>query len=287
MSDRLALGRGDDAFQALPGMDYHSQQALRAIPNNYHDLDNVLSNLNGSLEVGNNGMDELRYNVDLGKYQTAADFDVYYESKVEQAVEESNHTPPPLKVILLEYLIGEARGYANRVLLMNILDQIHINEDSQREVAASNKISSLFREVCPALLLEVGEEMLLDCVGSAGVQVAKEHLANMAAVQKRKSIALSGKIMERNKVELTDEEIAAAAHSSKCTDAKQQGGGKKCYPPRALYSGVAWPDEVDPKNREDYLSDTDFVSVFGISREVYQELPKFKKINLKKDKRMF
>jgi len=39
--------------------------------------------------------------------------------------------------------------------------------------------------------------------------------------------------------------------------------------------------------REDHLSDTDFISVFGYCRAAYRALPKFKQLLAKKEHRLF
>lgn len=38
------------------------------------------------------------------------------------------------------------------------------------------------------------------------------------------------------------------------------------YPLRALVQGVAWPSDVDPTCREEYLSDQEFLRVFSMTK---------------------
>jgi len=48
-----------------------------------------------------------------------------------------------------------------------------------------------------------------------------------------------------------------------------------------------YPSDVDPANREDYLSESEFSSLFGLPRSDYKIMPKWKKQNLKKKHGLF
>ena len=54
-----------------------------------------------------------------------------------------------------------------------------------------------------------------------------------------------------------------------------------------LLQGVIWPPNIDPTKREQLLSDTEFYSVFGMSKLEFRALDKFKQIQLKKEKKLF
>jgi len=47
------------------------------------------------------------------------------------------------------------------------------------------------------------------------------------------------------------------------------------------------PADVDPARREQYLSDSDFQALLGMSQSDFAKLPKWKQNNLKKDKQLF
>ncbi|XP_062255171.1 advillin [Platichthys flesus] len=47
------------------------------------------------------------------------------------------------------------------------------------------------------------------------------------------------------------------------------------------------PEGVDPTKKEKYLSDSDFDSVFGISKDDFAQLPQWKQLKMKKEKGMF
>ncbi|XP_063843292.1 advillin-like isoform X2 [Scylla paramamosain] len=67
------------------------------------------------------------------------------------------------------------------------------------------------------------------------------------------------------------------------------GRGKRTYPLAILKvkDVEKLPPEVDPKHKEDFLSEADFQTVFGIDRDTYDELPQWKRINLKKKAGLF
>jgi hypothetical protein len=50
---------------------------------------------------------------------------------------------------------------------------------------------------------------------------------------------------------------------------------------------LAKPATVDPTKREEYLSDADFSTVFGMDRAAFTALPAWKRANAKKDKKLF
>mmetsp|Transcript_57593 Transcript_57593/g.136947 ORF Transcript_57593/g.136947 Transcript_57593/m.136947 type:complete len:375 (+) Transcript_57593:168-1292(+) len=50
---------------------------------------------------------------------------------------------------------------------------------------------------------------------------------------------------------------------------------------------AARPDTVDPARKEEYLSDEEFQTVFGMSLPDFQKLPKWKQSNIKKAKELF
>ena len=49
----------------------------------------------------------------------------------------------------------------------------------------------------------------------------------------------------------------------------------------------ALPDGVDPAQKEEYLSDAEFVTVFGVDRITFRGMPKWKRDQQKKTKGLF
>ncbi|XP_074524428.1 advillin [Halichoeres trimaculatus] len=68
-------------------------------------------------------------------------------------------------------------------------------------------------------------------------------------------------------------------------------GQKTCQnlPPIALVDKQAneLPEGVDPTQKENYLSDSDFAEVFGITKDDFVSLPRWKQLNMKKERGMF
>uniref|UniRef100_A0AAX7V0T9 HP domain-containing protein n=1 Tax=Astatotilapia calliptera TaxID=8154 RepID=A0AAX7V0T9_ASTCA len=63
----------------------------------------------------------------------------------------------------------------------------------------------------------------------------------------------------------------------------------QCFPPDDLKNKLAneLPEGVDPKQKEKYLSDTDFTTVFGMTKDEFVSLPQWKQLKMKKEKGMF
>ncbi|TMS19235.1 Advillin [Larimichthys crocea] len=61
------------------------------------------------------------------------------------------------------------------------------------------------------------------------------------------------------------------------------------FPPDSLVNKLAneLPEGVDPTQKERHLSDSDFTVVFGITKDDYASLPRWKQLKLKKEKGMF
>ncbi|XP_049588785.1 advillin [Syngnathus scovelli] len=73
-------------------------------------------------------------------------------------------------------------------------------------------------------------------------------------------------------------------HSDAENDASFQ-----CFPAEVLVKKLAneLPRNVDPTQKEKYLTDKDFCHIFGISKDQFANLPKWKQLNLKKEKGLF
>ena len=59
------------------------------------------------------------------------------------------------------------------------------------------------------------------------------------------------------------------------------------YPLRCLVAGVAWPKEVDPTRREDWLDEETFMKVLGMNKNSFKALATFERIRLKKSANLF
>lgn len=63
--------------------------------------------------------------------------------------------------------------------------------------------------------------------------------------------------------------------------------GNGIYPYKTLISGVQWPVGIAPDKREQYLSEEEFLQVFGMNKDSFNELDKFMRQRLKKEKNLF
>ncbi|KAJ1412006.1 hypothetical protein B484DRAFT_402451 [Ochromonadaceae sp. CCMP2298] len=59
------------------------------------------------------------------------------------------------------------------------------------------------------------------------------------------------------------------------------------YPLEALVQGAAWPADVDPSKREQYLSSDAFVQVFRMSKEAFNLQDKIMRMRQKKECKLF
>ena len=65
------------------------------------------------------------------------------------------------------------------------------------------------------------------------------------------------------------------------------GSGRRAYSHEALKTGVAWPPDVDPQEREAWLGSAEFSELFKMTWQQYQALPKWKQQRLKGDLALF
>jgi hypothetical protein len=72
---------------------------------------------------------------------------------------------------------------------------------------------------------------------------------------------------------------------NKAVDTKMRSDGS--YPLEALVQGSTWPAGIDVTKREQYLSDSDFQSVFRMSKAEFNQKDKFVRLRLKKEHNLF
>ncbi|KAM3848831.1 advillin [Vipera latastei] len=79
-------------------------------------------------------------------------------------------------------------------------------------------------------------------------------------------------------IRIADDDRLETPRSSKCP----------IYPLEVLLSSLEdLPEDVDPAKKENFLSDDDFMRVFGIPREKFTVLPTWKQLHMKKERGLF
>uniref|UniRef100_H3DLM0 Advillin n=1 Tax=Tetraodon nigroviridis TaxID=99883 RepID=H3DLM0_TETNG len=105
-----------------------------------------------------------------------------------------------------------------------------------------------------------------------------------------------GKSYEELKKELGGEAspVCVTPVPNAVVTSQQQECGKsekmhQLFQPKELIhkSASELPDGVDPTQKEKYLSDSDFCSIFGMTKDEFAGLPGWKQLNMKKEKGMF
>nr|XP_046240044.1 advillin [Scatophagus argus] len=96
-----------------------------------------------------------------------------------------------------------------------------------------------------------------------------------------------GKSYEDLKRELGDE--ASAVHVAPEQNCVKSEKTYQCFPLDDLVNKLAseLPEGVDPSEKEKHLSDSDFSNLFGITKDEFVSLPRWKQLNMKKEKGMF
>ena len=63
--------------------------------------------------------------------------------------------------------------------------------------------------------------------------------------------------------------------------------GKSAYPYESLQTGRKWPSDVNPSKREEHLDRDEFQDIFQVSYDTYCSYPNWKRVQIKKEKKLF
>ena len=101
--------------------------------------------------------------------------------------------------------------------------------------------------------------------------------------------ASAGEIAEqiRRRLSLVGEVVEKPTVANAVLEPTRTQSGRDTWPYEQLRTGVAWPAGVGPNEREQWLSNEEFATVFGMPRERFLSLPKWKQATLRKDKDLF
>ncbi|XP_029287631.1 advillin isoform X2 [Cottoperca gobio] len=95
-----------------------------------------------------------------------------------------------------------------------------------------------------------------------------------------------GKSYEELKKELGDEASPVTVTTQSCVESEKI---VQSFPSDDLIYKLTseLPEGVDPTQKEKYLSDSDFNNIFGITKDDFASMPRWKQLKIKKDKGMF
>ncbi|KAM7005649.1 advillin [Tautogolabrus adspersus] len=95
-----------------------------------------------------------------------------------------------------------------------------------------------------------------------------------------------GKSYEELKKELGEVASPLQVSTQNCAESEKTF---QSFPPDTLCNKLAneLPEGVDPTQKEKHLSDSDFNDVFGITKDDFVSMPRWKQVNMKKEKGMF
>lgn len=118
-------------------------------------------------------------------------------------------------------------------------------------------------------------DYIKECIGNEFYEKCEDVLAERLRIKKTMVVSTSsGQIIERELYRQTSNETKTA---------EQHG----IYPYEALKQGRLWPDHVDVTKREQYLSDTEFESIFNMTKAAFEKLDKHKRKQLKQEVHLF
>merc|ERR1712007_273731 len=99
-----------------------------------------------------------------------------------------------------------------------------------------------------------------------------------------------GKVkVDTSKTDHTTTDTSNLAPKGSCGDgsASYSDPAETKYDYQVLIQAESRPSDVDPANKEKYLSDEGFQTVFGMGAADFVALPKWKQQKLKKEKHLF
>ena len=150
--------------------------------------------------------------------------------------------------------------------LLQIYSTLHIENPQYQHVRAF--VLRGITERYPMLLHKYGQEELKLVFDPADLEVfERAHWQNIEA--KKVFSSLKGTVI---------------SHATICENVPREDGS---YPLECLVQGSAWPSGIDVTKREQYLSESDFVTVFKMTKEEFARNDKFVRLRLKKEAKLF
>ena len=89
------------------------------------------------------------------------------------------------------------------------------------------------------------------------------------------------------RLSLVGEVIEKAAPPNAVLAPHRSESGRDPWPYEQLRTGVAWPPGVSADDRERWLSNTEFQAVLGVSREAFDQMPRWKRGIIRREADLF
>jgi hypothetical protein len=122
-------------------------------------------------------------------------------------------------------------------------------------------------------------EELTECLGPEEVERLEAQVFEREKVVKMFELMRTGRVLDSTPTSIPANNTDPLPAVS--------GAGRCAYPHEALKPGVAWPCDVDPEEREAWLSTVQFTDLFKMTWQQYQALPKWKQQRLKAEHALF
>lgn len=182
----------------------------------------------------------------------------------EKLASEDNYYSKSLQDICVEVILSQ-RKYNTLEGCVYLYYNLDLSSERMRPI--HKHVANKFRDFYPYLQENFDMKSLQEAMKDIDWTSMQESYSAMVADKKKMSY-MKGTVLERTPPRVTSQDA-------------------DYYPLEALQEGVAWPKNVDPKNREKYLSDEDFEKTFDMTKDEFYSLPPFKRKILKQESLLF
>lgn len=180
---------------------------------------------------------------------------------------------PTLQLIILECLSSSKKLRMSPYNALAILDSLRDFEFTGRE---ETEAASEARRRCVASIRMMYDTIKEDVTDLETLRL----LLGVEAVEQ-----LEKDSEERRRMRRLTHTFGVVVEKRTVQEAKRGEDGS--YPIEALLINVAWPPEVPPHQREQYLSPSVFLATFKMTKEEFNSLPRYVRDRMKKDVGLF
>lgn len=165
-----------------------------------------------------------------------------------------------LEEMAIEQLKKRYLGKVETLQLLDIANELELKHLRHECLSAVRFAYDFFRDAAD-------EEYLRELCGNEELEAMEQ--SRVERVRSRRYLRQEGSIVDRSPT-IYSEQIDGENEPT-------------YYPYEALIAGIKWPPAVDPKRREDWLSDDEFVKYFKMSKAEFKNLASFKQERRKKE----